>query len=158
MGRVVAVRNDAAHAGLLRELADDMRPADQLEVWLSGQHTPIEALRSSIDRSRWSMVLFGKRDRPVCAFGLGGRVLAQTASPWMLGTPRVQENRTLVAQVSKNAIREMRRGVKTLENWVHADNVDSIRWLEWLGFQLEAPAPHGKCGALFRRFTMEGDS
>lgn len=41
-----------------------------------------------------------------------------------------------------------------LTNYVDARNAVSIRWLRWLGFEIEPAAPFGIHGLPFHRFSM----
>lgn len=136
-------------------LVERMREADRLEVSLSHGHTPEQAVLHAMDTSRWSMSILRDGDM-VCMFGVGGRMMSLVGSPWMLGTDLVDECKRSIAMISTRAIPVMAEGVKLLENWVHADNVVSIKWLTWLGFTIEEPRWYGNPGGIFRRFTMEG--
>jgi hypothetical protein len=48
----------------------------------------------------------------------------------------------------------MRAAYPQLENHVDARNRRALRWLGWLGFTIEAPAPWGVEGRPFHRFWM----
>jgi RimJ/RimL family protein N-acetyltransferase len=39
-----------------------------------------------------------------------------------------------------------------LENYVHAENKASVRWLKWLGFTMDEAAPYGPRGENFIHF------
>ena len=141
---------------LILAAARTMRPADVREVWLSHHDGPERALRSSVAASPRLCAAMVAPEGPVCLFGVGSLLLSGRGSPWLLGTELMARYRREVAVRSRPAVAYMRRRWRTLENWVHADNIVSVRWLEACGFTLEDPAPFGPEGAPFRRFWMQG--
>lgn len=153
----MAVNFVAPTDALLAQIADGMRPADAQEVFLSHGHDPLRALQGSVRQSSlFSYVAVDGTDGPLCAFGVGGRPLAFTGSPWLLGHRNLDKHRRELARLSRPMIQVMAARFSLLENWVHADNVVSVRWLKACGFTLEPAAPFGARGALFHRFWMKG--
>jgi len=53
-------------------------------------------------------------------------------------------------------VRRQSEKFSLLYNYVDARNVKSIKWLRWLGFQLDEPAPYGVRGLPFHRFELRG--
>jgi hypothetical protein len=141
---------------LLEEIADGMRPADVEEVRLSHGHSPLAALEASVRSSPLVCYVAVDDGRPLCAFGVGGRPLAVKGSPWLLGHERLGDYRRELARLSRPMVQMMSARFSLLENWVHADNVVSVRWLKACGFTLEPAAPFGAQGAMFHRFWMKG--
>lgn len=139
----------------LEFIAAHMDPADAAEVWAASHKTPSEALEASsrVSRETYVGLAYGL---PVCAFGVGQRTLMDTAGvPWLLGTPEVRNHAKAFARRSKDWIdREMLHYTR-LENWVDARHTRAVRWLRWLGFTLDAPAPYGLDGMPFHRFYRE---
>ena len=148
-----------AQAGHIPHLAANMREADRREVMASHGHGPEAALRGSFERSAmaWTILL---DDVPAIMGGVcpAGGVLSVTGRPWLLATPDMDRlPRSFVAKVSRACLsKAMPRHFLRLENWCHADNARSLRWLAWCGFCLDAePGPYGLAGELFYRFYKE---
>lgn len=141
-------------------LAAHMRPADRREVMASHGHTPGQALSGSLERSEaaWTLITDG---RPSAMAGVvpAGSILGLTGRPWLLGTFELEDSRPVrlvMARISRLYVEAMRLLFPRLENWCHADNVLSLRWLRWCGFVIEpAPRPLGPAQELFYRFYKE---
>jgi RimJ/RimL family protein N-acetyltransferase len=139
-------------------VAADMRAADRREVWASHRHTSEEALRASLDMSElaWTCLVEGV---PAFMWGAGrkGSLLSFTGAPWLLGTDLFfKASRGLHREFLRQCpayVERMQERFPRLENFVHAENSLSIRWLKWCGFTLEeTPVKiHGEDFYLFRR-------
>jgi len=142
-----------AHADYI---AAHMRKSDVMEVGASHAHSPREAARASVMVSRFAFA--GMADGvPVYLFGLrDGTAFNRTGYVWGLGTDELLKYSKDFWPASRNFIAFCRGQSDRLENYVHAENLISIRWLEKLGFKFEEPAPWGVRGELFMRFWMEG--
>lgn len=160
---VVEPLTAAGLAGAL-DLASRMRPVDAREVWAVGGQTPEEAVRDSLEaslvpRGQARVVRLGAL--PVMLFGVAPcSVLSDAGSPWMLAS--AEWDAALSAGLSRTFLRRCRgeliglgREFSRLENQVLADNAAAARWLEWMGFHLDPPAPFGVRGELCRKFWKE---
>ena len=78
-------------------------------------------------------------------------------SPWFLGTNTMEETKMVIAKRSRFYIDEFFKTYDFLLNYVHEENVTSIKWLEWMGFSLTRPEPYGPYQAPFRMFVMNKD-
>jgi hypothetical protein len=145
-----------ATPALLRQVAEDLRPSDRIEVWLSHQHRPQQALEHAAKLSVWTFCVVDD-EGPLAAFGLGGRPMSTVCSPWLLGTTRALSAWRAWARFSRPIVQMMTKDVELLENYVHAGNMQSVRWLAQCGFTLDDPKPYGALGAPFHRFWMRGD-
>ena len=138
-------------------LAENMRPADRREVMAAYGHTPEQALRGSLKRSQiaWTLMI---GDAPAAMGGAAAAsIVSFTGRPWLLATPAMDSApRTLLARWSRLYVGEMLRLFPRLENWVHAENRQSLRWLAWCGFAIDEPRACGVAGELFHRFYKEG--
>lgn len=142
---------------LIKVIAENMRDADAAEVWASHRHTPLQALMSGWESSHKAAIV-SVNGRPCVMLGLVVRdVLTGTGVPWLLGTDYALKHAREFLKLSPPVIEEMLHMCPRLFNYVHADNIVSIRWLKWLGFKVDAPLPHGPKGELFHRFHMERD-
>nr|WEM05536.1 internal virion protein [Ralstonia phage BOESR1] len=75
--------------------------------------------------------------------------------PWMLASP-------LLPKIAKSFLKECRVYVQALlevyghlENYVWVENGVHVKWLQWLGFEFDRPAPYGIEDQLFQRFYMK---
>lgn len=138
----------------IRYVKDHMRKADRLELEAVRGWTAEEELDHAIHSTEHAracvyygkvLAIFGdtKHDR---YFGL----------PWMVSTDAiVQHPRPFLAEC-RGVIEDMRSRHLFLLNFADSRNTLAIRWLKWLGFTFENPAPYGAKGIPFHAFHMEG--
>lgn len=143
-----------ARVGHIRPIAADMRPEDVREVWASHEHTPEEALDASFWRSTkaWTCLVRGS---PAFMWGVAPResLLGNVGCPWLLGTPAIKDVRRDFVRNCRKYVGMMQELYPRLENYVHAENKVSIRWLKWCGFELaEEPEEYGVNPEKFYRF------
>ena len=129
-----------------------MRAADRREVMAGHGLGPEDALRISLGASRSAWTLLA-HDRPLA---MGGVVPADdgsglTGRPWLLGTPEAETAPLVLARVTRRQVGVMLGLFPRLENWCHADNALSLRWLRWCGFVID-DAPEEINGEYFYRF------
>jgi hypothetical protein len=137
------------------QVAEHMREADRAEVWATSHSTPwqatTEALR--VSTAAWAGLYDG---RAVCVFGVAPiNMIAGIGSPWLLGTEELVERPAAFLRRCRPYVGKMLRVYPTLVNHVDDRNEASKRWLEWLGFTLGDPRPHGPDGVPFRPFKLE---
>lgn len=136
-------------------VALNVREADRLEIWASDQLTPVAALVRAYNRSAacFCLVVDGEI---ACIYGVAPlSTLTGTASPWMIGTDLIKKNQFTFLRKCKKSVLDMVRPYSTLTNYVDSRNKLSIRWLKWLGFNVNArPEPYGAMGMLFHRFEL----
>lgn len=145
---------DRAYA---RFVARNLRQADQLELWASEGRRPFDACMDAFRFSDECIAIVGDDNRVVGLAGVNGHYI------WMLGTNRLTSTESHRRQLARGARRWIdslvQRRMETegrvlLHNWVHAKNIESIRWLESLGFTVHQPEPHGPSLQLFRYFCL----
>lgn len=145
----IIVPADSDH---VTHIAAHMREADRREVWASHRHTPIEALSRSLSGSAraWTCLV----DRlPAFMWGVArkGSILSDTGIPWLLGTPTIHAVERQFIRRSREYVEAMHgAGFHRLENYVHAGNTASLRWLAWCGFTIGAEVKFN--GETFRHF------
>lgn len=139
---------------LLRYVAANMRDIDIMECQeLSGQ-SPMDALVKGIEISDYSAVIT-LNGRPCAVIGLNVvNALTGTGVPWMLATYDAVEHRRVFINHSRIGLDWMRQICPNLTNFIHEDNTIGIRWLKWMGFDIEQSQPMGENGAMFRKFTI----
>lgn len=137
------------------EMAPFMRQADADEVWAAAHFTPIEALLVSLETSLDAKA--GLVDgRVLCMFGVGQMsLISDTGIPWMLGSEELPDYAIAFLRRNKEYVAEISTKYRLLLNYVDARNTMSIRWLDWLGFEVEDAAPFGVEDMPFHLFRME---
>ena len=137
----------------VHKLAASIREADAQEARSMGGD-PRRLLRASFRSSLYSRAVI--IDGEVAAVGgLSGDVLSDEGRPWLVTGKAIE--RLTPRQYLEEAHRQV--GIllsikPRLENYVAADYRKAVRLLEVLGFDLDSAAPFGRCGGLFRRFTL----
>ena len=114
------------------ELADRLKAADVDEVLAASGFVPDVALREAVDLSwRTEAILVDGRVEGV--WGLA-HAAKDHGVPWMLSSD-------VLVQDARQRVREGRRIVDeclqiypTLSNWVDCRHVESLRWLQRIGF------------------------
>ena len=134
-------------------IADHLREADEVEVWLSHHAPGPVAVLESWAQSDICRCIETSDGEPV---GLTGVVDDRI---WLLGTEALTATRSRRLQLCIEG-REwvehcLQRVGGPIGNDVYAKNRASVRWLKFLGFEVEEPRPIGHSGALFSRFWRE---
>ena len=138
----------------IEELAETMRQCDVDEVWASSHTTPLEALQRGVQFSQepFTGLMDGK---VVCIFGVSQiSPLSEEARPWLLASDLIDETAHTFLRVNRVYIREIKKKYPFLQNWVDCRNEKAIRWVKWLGFKFDKPAPYGPDGLDFMRFEF----
>jgi hypothetical protein len=99
---------------------------------------------------RWT-VWYG--DKVACVLGCCGEV-GKWGVPWLLGTEHSKHVKKAFISDLKSCLNVMLYKYKSLINFVHPKNKESIRWIKWLGFEVSDPVPFGEFGNLFHPFQM----
>lgn len=136
------------------EIAGCLREADKREAEASTLLSIRRALRCSLLSSKkaWAGFIDGEM---VALFGVASASLAGGKGvPWLVGTDLIEKHSITFLRKNRKMLPEIMDGFSVLENWVDARNDLVIRWLKWLGFTMDEPAPHGPHGILFRRFEL----
>lgn len=131
-----------------------LRKADFDEVFAATGEDPDLALVNAWKNSlyRWSIVWRGE---VIGVFGLTAlSLMGETGVPWLLGTDAMAQIKRQFAIQSRTFIHKMLAVYPVLMNFVDARNTLSIKWLKWVGFELQPPKPYGVAGMPFHRFEM----
>lgn len=139
-------------------LAERMRACDRAELVASGAGDVLRVLRESVATSAECHSFF-VGDELAAIVGVAHKnMLARVGVPWALGTDVMDDHPRLVLACTRLMLLRWRNDYDCLNNWVHAENTRSIRWLRWAGFVVE-PAVTLATGAQFCRFgcRFEGD-
>lgn len=138
----------------IAELASNLRAADANEIRAYGENDPLSALVQSATRSTlcWTGVVDGKVAAILGVAPLS--LLSGMGSPWMIGTPVLEQHQRVLVRQTPVYISRMLRAFPHLVNHVHAENTTSVRWLRRLGFTLHEAEPYGPLGEPFHKFEM----
>jgi hypothetical protein len=149
--KVEIIPATVAHA---EAIAQNLREADRQEIAASSRFSPRLAIRLSVLSATRAWAGFAD-EQLVCLFGVSPVSLIEgRGAPWMIGTPLVERYATAFLRRNKRFLPEMQERFTVLENYVDERNALAIRWLQWLGFQMDEPLPHGPHGLPFRRFEL----
>ena len=72
---------------------------------------------------------------PCILFGCNGS--SSVGIPWLLATDDIRQIGVRFIRGSRPIVDDWLTRYEVLENFVHAGNEISIRWLKWLGFDLQ---------------------
>lgn len=135
-------------------LLKDMRPLDLAEVRAASGPNVLGTLVHSFKitptpESAWAdgKLLAIRGTVPTA----GGAVI------WMLGTNALGRYKGAHTRLAKEYIAQELKVHHMLFNYVHAKNTPSVRWLERLGFTVDAPIPFATSGELFHPFWMRAN-
>lgn len=140
-------------ASHIRPVVSVLRDADRFEVECLSGRSALSVIAESFRRSDrcWTVLVDGK---PEMIFGVGTvSVIGSVACPWLVGSDIVPKKHTgTFLTASREFVSVLQAKYSTLQNLVHAENRESVRWLKWLGFELSEP--FDICGQKFKLFRM----
>lgn len=114
-------------------IANRMREIDKIECAVMG-HTPKAALRTGLLASTlaWTVMIDG---HPEGMFGVTPvSTLEGKGRPWFLMTDVCGKQHVSLVRLGRAYTDAIQRQYSHLENWVHAENARTIRWLSRLGY------------------------
>ena len=146
------VPTEQAH---IDELAVTMCQEDIDECWAARHMNPLESLQEGAKVS--CDVITGLVDgRVACIFGVAiASKLTGLGAPWMLTAPMLRDHGKAFLSKNKIWMQYQQERWDTLENYVDARHHLAVRWLKWLGFKMDDPAPYGVDGLPFHKFHWE---
>ena len=117
-------------------VAANMRDADTLECTANGLN-PIDALAMSVRNSN-QYKTFCIKDIVIAIFGIcpdpddkGNGII------WLLGTEHIKKHSKSFLKSSKKEFMSIMSNYKTATNLIHKDNDLHLRWVKWLGFEVD---------------------
>jgi hypothetical protein len=119
-----------------------MRRADELEVLRMGRlNDPYLALAEGVMES--DAVLAAYTDNGIaCIVGVHKfSVLGDHGVIWLLGHDDLERYAVRFLKESRRVLSSFLGRYSMLENFVDAENVLTLRWLEWLGFTIDKDKP-----------------
>lgn len=147
--RYIIVDSERSHALMLRRA---LRTGDRAEIDAAGI-TDARAVWRSFSVSILCRTAFV--DGEIAAmWGLGGTLMAERGSPWLLTTPAVEKVPFAMVREAKKHAEEMLAVRPYLANYVHARYTRAVRLLHLIGFTVSEPFPFGPRGEMFCKFEM----
>jgi hypothetical protein len=145
----------AARPADIEALAPNLRPPDVAEIRAASGLAPEAGLKRSFAFSTHVWAARHEGNGVVAVWGVGPLSLtAGKGCPWLLASPAFDRLGRQIVGLSRPLLGHMRAAYPQLENHVDARNRRAVRWLGWLGFVVEPPAPWGVEGRPFHRFWM----
>jgi len=153
---LAAIRMELATMEHVRELAANIRKADEEEIKASGDYTTLAALEDSLHMSRGECWAVFFDDKLALIWGTVpiGHV-TKTAIPWMITTEVVNKHPKTFVKLSRNVIIWLRRRYSLLTAMVDVRYYAALRWAERMGFHVGPPEVISS-GYKFCRITMGG--
>jgi GNAT superfamily N-acetyltransferase len=133
--------------------AIELRDGDAREIAALG-FTREEGIGRSLDSALWADAYLVDGEVAAIAGVSIGSLLGGEAIPWLVTGRPVERCRREFLRQTRAGVARMLRQFPVLCNHVHAEYTEAIRWLRWLGFTIEAPAPRGPRGELFCRASL----
>lgn len=133
-------------------IAANIRASDRKEIYYLAALTPLRAINTTAAVSviSWTALVDGI---PALSFGVCRKTtMSDIGMPWALGTDEADRHITKYAKQSRVFYDGMTQAFPVLENYALAENTKTLRWLKWMGFDMDDPAPYGCFGAMFVRF------
>ena len=141
--------------GDISVLVRNMREHDKQEVNAATKMGLRNAVSTSVKMATYAKTGL-VNDELVCMWGVCPiSLISSSGCPWMLGTDLIKKKQKIFLRRSKPWLEDIKKDYRHLENYVDARNTLSIKWLKWLGFNMEEALPYGVNGEPFHKFTME---
>lgn len=139
------------------QLAPNLRAIDNLEVAAVGS-TPLNSLLGSFDLPQ-SKVLSGidfNTEEVIFMCGISpSPVIEGHGVIWMLASPSIHKYKRDILELTLPTIDKLSEPFEAVYNFVHKDNLTSIRWLEWAGFTVDKEKTYDQGGEAFYLLIKE---
>lgn len=142
--------------GDIEHVAAHLRESDRHEITSAQGHEDVLAiLQQSVRASHLVWTCAAPDDEPIALLGVAPlNLLAGKGVPWMLATDRADKFPRIMLAGGRDMTALWLKTYPQLENYVHADNAKSVRWLKWLGYTIHDAKPFGAKGEPFHRFSI----
>ena len=148
LGRVPAT------LAMAEAMAPRLRKADRDEVLAASGLNAAVALRIAVERSRRSDAWLVDGEPAAIAGVMDCAGAPHIGVVWMLATDVADKFPKRLLLGNREYVSSLLIGYDILLNFVDNRNIKAQKWLQWLGFTLEEPRPHGVAGLPFRQFWM----
>lgn len=121
-------------------IAARCRQADVDELWAVGGVTPAIALEIGLVNSVYARTFLIDKDPAA----MGGVVQdGKSGVVWMVATDLVEKHKRAFLVRSVVELEKVQRRFGHLYNWVDVRNRKAVRFLKWIGFEMNDAAAHG---------------
>lgn len=131
-------------------IANNLRQIDRLEVEAFGFTDYLQAIEKSMDNAE--VVFVVKGDKPLCVFGLGEESNGIRVV-WLLASEGIEKYKREFIEYSYPILKFWFKEYGPMFNYISVENINSIRWLKWLGANFSEPFLIGGQG--FKEFTLD---
>lgn len=140
-------------------LAPHIRFSDREELSKAANFSIEEGLQHSLDNAKISLSIRDNNDMPIAMLGLGWVENPREGLAWLLAQDKIEDFGLLFLEATRDGIATFMQGHDVIFNYVYEGNTQSIKWLEWLGFErtgeVEAPNSAGENFIKLSRFSDE---
>ena len=92
---------------------------------------------------------------PVCMFGISWfNEKKNSVCPWLLGSEALHLEGKELVKKGKECVVRWSKKYDTLINFVHSENMKTVKWLSRIGFKIHTPVKYGVYGEEFFPFTI----
>lgn len=141
----------------ISRIAERVREHDRDEIWAMAMQTPDAAMQYGLKYSEVIKTGFID-DQPVAMWGVVPlSMVPSIGAPWMVGTKDLEQHAFTFLRRCREPLMELFKGYDTLENYVDVRNTMTIKWLKFMGFNLDKPQPYGPFELPFHRFWRTAD-
>ena len=138
-------------------IANCMRPEEVLEVRLATDYSPHEATINSLRSSTVAASMLVDQI-PVGMSGLTEvSKVGKYGNPWLLTTPMMKKYPIFLVKNTIKFIDIWLDYKPILQNFVHAEYIDSLRWAKACGFTVYEAEPYGVWGEPFHKIEIRRD-
>ena len=142
------------------EMSPRVRSADKAELWAAYLQTPSQVLHDAIIVSP-NAVTGRINGEIVCIFGVAetSTLTPDHGRPWMVATTNldIKANAKPFLRRNRAWLLRMLERYTMLSNYCDARNVQTLKWLAFLGFTFTDTEPMGPLLLPFVRFEMRRD-
>ena len=137
-------------------LSANMDEADRIELLAQGMD-PAYATRLSVEDSKDCVAITEPNGTLACITGIVvPDDLSNVGYPWLLGTPAMQIYPKKILQLSRTIFDIWASEYSYMTNFVDTRHTRAIRWLRWLGAEMELIEAHGPFNNPFYKFSFGG--
>lgn len=115
----------------------EMRAIDKAECLAVGASGTLEGLIRGLSLSIDHYAGIGidsETKELIWACGVASTEDPLIGAPWLLASDKFKPNIDWLKTCKKSVIGKMNKTFPLLRNYIHKDNLETIKWLEWLGF------------------------
>ena len=132
-----------------------MRKSDIHEIWASHHATPKDALKRGFKNSFLCLSIL-INNKVIAMFGISTEYLmGERATIWLLAAPELEQIKLRFLKHSRKFVDMFLEYYPILENYVHANNRASIKWLKFLRAEIDDPKHYGVENELFHYFKLK---